>query len=115
MKEKMENKNIMISALLIGRKGSIGFPGKNTYLILGKPMAYYPMNAAKKSHYVDIRIRSGLAFKGLMLANGAGVADLDFENEIILIVPQSTQCGAFGQIGRSSAAITCHRIGLIHA
>jgi hypothetical protein len=36
----------MIAALLLGRKGSLGFPGKNTYPVLGHPMAYYPMRAA---------------------------------------------------------------------
>ena len=43
----------MISALLLGRKGSIGFPGKNIYPVLGRPLAYYPMVAAKKAKYVD--------------------------------------------------------------
>ena len=43
----------MITALLIGRKGSVGFPGKNTYLILGRPLARYPMEAALKSGSVD--------------------------------------------------------------
>ena len=43
----------MVSALLIGRKGSIGFPGKNTYPILGKPLAFYPMQAAKTAQLVD--------------------------------------------------------------
>ncbi len=43
----------MISALLIGRKGSIGFPGKNVYPILGKPLSFYPMDAAKKAKLVD--------------------------------------------------------------
>src|SRR3989338_5613264 len=43
----------MISALLLGRKGSIGFPGKNTYPVLGKPLAYYPMQAAKNARWVD--------------------------------------------------------------
>ncbi len=43
----------MVSALLIGRKGSIGFPGKNTFPILGKPLAFYPMSAAKKAKLVD--------------------------------------------------------------
>ena len=36
----------MIPALLLGRKGSQGFPGKNTYPVLGKPLAYYPMKSA---------------------------------------------------------------------
>jgi len=43
----------MISALLIGRKGSVGFPRKNTFPILGNPLAYYPMKAAKLSTHVD--------------------------------------------------------------
>jgi CMP-N-acetylneuraminic acid synthetase len=43
----------MVSALLIGRKGSTGFPGKNTYDTLGHPMAYYPMVAAKNAKFVD--------------------------------------------------------------
>lgn len=43
----------MIPALLLGRKGSIGFPGKNTYILYGKPLAWYPMNIAKKIPEVD--------------------------------------------------------------
>ncbi len=43
----------MVSALLIGRKGSIGFPGKNTYPIFGKPLSFYPLDAAKNAKSVD--------------------------------------------------------------
>ena len=43
----------MIAALLIGRKGSKGFPGKNLYLVNGKPLAYYPMKAAKDCRMID--------------------------------------------------------------
>jgi hypothetical protein len=43
----------MIAALLIGREGSIGFPGKNTYPVLGKPLMNYPVMAAKNAKYVD--------------------------------------------------------------
>jgi len=43
----------MIIALLIGRKGSMSVPGKNSCNILGKPMAWYPMNAACNSSLVD--------------------------------------------------------------
>lgn len=43
----------MISALLIGRKGSVGFPGKNTYPVMGRPLAFYPMKAALGSKEVD--------------------------------------------------------------
>lgn len=43
----------MIAALLIGRKGSVGFPGKNLYSVLGRPLAFYPMMAIKSSKLVD--------------------------------------------------------------
>lgn len=43
----------MITGLILGRKGSVGFPRKNTYPVLGKPLAWYPMNAALKSGCVD--------------------------------------------------------------
>lgn len=43
----------MIAALLIGRKGSQGFPGKNLYPICGRPLAYYPLMAAKETPLVD--------------------------------------------------------------
>ncbi|MCB1144943.1 MAG: cytidylyltransferase [Leptospiraceae bacterium] len=43
----------MIPALLLGRKGSIGFPGKNTYPLFGRPLAWYPMNIAKSTPEID--------------------------------------------------------------
>jgi len=43
----------LIAALLIGREGSTGFPGKNTYPVLGKPLMAYPLLAAKKAEYID--------------------------------------------------------------
>ena len=43
----------MIPAILIGRKGSEGFPGKNTFKILGQPLCYYPSKAAKKTNLID--------------------------------------------------------------
>tara|TARA_B100000029_G_scaffold513668_1_gene613934 strand:+ start:224 stop:1000 length:777 start_codon:yes stop_codon:yes gene_type:complete len=49
----MENKKKIICALIIGRKGSIGFPKKNLYPLLGRPMVMYPILAAKKSKMVE--------------------------------------------------------------
>ena len=43
----------MIVALLLGREGSIGFPGKNTTLVLGRPLMSYPLLAAIASKGVD--------------------------------------------------------------
>ncbi len=44
----------MIAAILMGRKGSKGFPGKNLHPVLGKPLAFYPMKSAKDCHEVDV-------------------------------------------------------------
>lgn len=43
----------MITAIIIGRKGSRGFPGKNTYKVLGRALCEYPLIAAKKSKFID--------------------------------------------------------------
>lgn len=43
----------MIAALLLGREGSRGFPGKNTSLVLGRPMMAYPLLAAQHAKSVD--------------------------------------------------------------
>lgn len=43
----------MIPALLLGRKDSVGFPGKNTCTVLGHPLAYYPIKAAINTPEID--------------------------------------------------------------
>jgi molybdopterin-guanine dinucleotide biosynthesis protein A len=43
----------MIVALLIGREGSLGFPGKNIYPIQGKPLMEYPLKAAIDAKTID--------------------------------------------------------------
>jgi hypothetical protein len=43
----------MIAALLMGREGSVGFPGKNLYPVLGRPLMEYPLLAACESVLVD--------------------------------------------------------------
>lgn len=42
-----------IVALLIGREGSVGFPGKNLHLLLNRAMMEYPLLAAKNSKKID--------------------------------------------------------------
>lgn len=39
-----------------------------------------------KSHYLEVALRSSLGVKGLIIANGIGVIDLDYPDEIALIV-----------------------------
>jgi len=43
----------MICALIIGREGSVGFPGKNLYPVLGRPLIAYPMMAALNARSID--------------------------------------------------------------
>ena len=43
----------MICSLILGRKGSVGFPGKNLYEIDGHPLAWYPMQAALNTVEID--------------------------------------------------------------
>lgn len=43
----------MIVALMIGRKGSTGFPNKNVLKVLGKHLCEYPMIAAKKTKKIE--------------------------------------------------------------
>jgi CMP-N-acetylneuraminic acid synthetase len=43
----------MIIAIMIGRKGSSGLPGKNTLQMLGKPLSEYPLMAAAGAPSID--------------------------------------------------------------
>jgi len=43
----------MIFSLILGRKGSVGFPGKNLHIINGKPLSWYPMMAAINNPHID--------------------------------------------------------------
>ncbi len=44
---------MVVVALLLGRGGSTGFPGKNLYPVLGRPLIAYPIIGARDSKYVD--------------------------------------------------------------
>lgn len=44
---------MLICSLILGRKGSVGFPGKNLYEINGHPLAWYPMKAALNTPEID--------------------------------------------------------------
>lgn len=77
----------MIAALLMGRKGSLGFPGKNTYPVLGRPLGWYPLNAALQSEYVDKAYTSTDDEKVMDLARKNGVEII--ERPAHLCTPQA--------------------------
>lgn len=43
----------MIVSIIIGRKGSQGFPGKNTFKVYGKPLCSYPLEAARNTGMIN--------------------------------------------------------------
>lgn len=47
-------------------------------------------DAFLKSHYLEVALRSSLGVKGLVIANGIGIIDLDYPDEIGLIVHNPT-------------------------
>lgn len=67
----------MIVALMIGREGSVGFPGKNTFPVLGRPLMAYPLLAAKASRLVEkIYVSTDSEkVKNFALSHGAHVID----------------------------------------
>jgi hypothetical protein len=67
----------MIAALLLGREGSVGFPGKNLYPVLGRPLMEYPLLAALNAKLVDRVYVStdSLRIKEVGRRNGAFIID----------------------------------------
>ncbi len=63
----------MICALLIGREGSSGFPGKNVTPVLGRPFVSYPLIAAKSAKGVDRVYVSTDSERIKQIASGLGV------------------------------------------
>ncbi len=66
-----------ICALMIGREGSTGFPGKNTSLVLGRPLCSYPLMAAKASKYIDYFYVSTDSPEIMAIANQYGAYAID--------------------------------------
>lgn len=83
----------MICALMLGRDGSRGFPGKNTTPVLGRPMMAYPILAAQGSKNVARVYVStdSPKIKEVARAHGARVIDRPAE----LCLPQALGEDAF--------------------
>ena len=66
---------------------------KKVFKHLDASVSYFPIKKQDeifdswlKSHYLEVALRSSLGIKGLIIVNGIGVIDLDFADEIGLIV-----------------------------
>jgi hypothetical protein len=95
----------MICALLLGRKGSVGFPGKNLTLVFGKAVAWYPMNAS---------LLSGIVDKGFLSTDDPDLMTLARETgfEVIKRPPYLATKEALGEDAyKHGYEVICERIG----
>lgn len=83
----------MICSLVLGRKGSVGFPGKNLFPVLGRPLAYYPIVAAREAETVDAVYLSTDSEELMALAEKEGVNVIKRPGE--LCTDQATGLDAF--------------------
>ena len=67
----------MIPALMLGRGGSIGFPGKNVHRVLGRPLMAYPLMAARGSRWIGRIFVSTDAPKIKAVASDYGVTIIE--------------------------------------
>lgn len=58
-----------------------------------------------KSHYLEVALRSSLGVKGLIISNGIGIIDLDYPDEIGLIVHNPVQIREFVQNGNNYTTV----------
>ena len=67
----------MIAALMLGREGSVGFPGENTTPVLGRPVMSHPLLAANLAKRVDeIYVSTdSKEIKKIALAHGVKIID----------------------------------------
>lgn len=77
-------------ALLIGRKESVGFPRKNVYSVLGRPLAAYPLIAAQNSKHVERTYISTDSEELMAIARGYGA-------EVIVRPPELCTPEALGE------------------
>jgi dUTPase len=58
-----------------------------------------------RRYYLEIALRSSLGVKGLIIANGIGIIDLDYPDEIGLIVHNPVQIREFVQNGNNYTTV----------
>lgn len=68
--------------------------------------------ALAEHFFIDVRIRSSLALQGWFLANGAGVIDMDYPDEIkVLLYNTSTEVRKLNKFTRIGQLILTEHIG----
>lgn len=73
----MGNPPSLVCAVLIGREGSVGFPGKNVTPVLDRPLVEYPLQAAQDARQIDQIYMSTDSEKLKTIARNAGATIID--------------------------------------
>jgi len=79
----------MIYAIIVGRKNSKGFPGKNKYKIFNHPLTFYPIKTAQHCQKIDKIFLSSDDPELLAIATSMGVDIIDRPAEF---ATDSTPC-----------------------
>lgn len=82
-----------------------GFDGRFPNLLSNDTI----IQRALKSHYLEVALRSSLGVKGLIISNGIGIIDLDYPDEIGLIVhnPEKNGMSIEFEIKKGSKVAQC--------
>lgn len=65
----------------------------------------YKLDYFMKTNYLEVALRSSLGVKGLIISNGIGIIDLDYPDEIGLIVHNPVQIREFVQNGNNYTTV----------
>jgi len=63
------------------------------------------IDSFKKSHYLQLSLRSSLGKKGLIMPHGVGVVDLDYRDEIKIVIHNPLTTAYFGEGERLEVAL----------
>ena len=82
----------------VGRSAMIGLGVRIDHENLNRLLGSVCLNAEdfKKSHYLQLSLRSSLAKEGLIIPNGVGIMDIDYKGEIKLMVHNTFRASGKG-------------------
>ena len=94
----------MIHAIILGRKGSVGFPDKNVATVLGRPLSWYPMKTALDCPDIDGLYLSTDDERLAEIARGLGAGVIDRPPELASseALAEDAYLHAYNEIRRST-------------
>ena len=87
---------IDLAKLKVSYRGDLS--DRDLIILIGKERFDSQFNEFLNSHYLQLMLRSSLGKKGLILPNGVGIIDLDYEDEIKMIIHNPIKNGTGASI-----------------